>query len=153
MREKDIVFFSLCISYDNECPFCKHCLSAQKIPAYRESWRHLMYMHTNLHSETCLKWLSKAQAKLICRVEVALRKVKQISHRKFQDTCKQSPKQGVREGAWSLLQLSLCTSSVPQPRDEPYAGRLRAGHRVMLTSVGLNTGTGTHPQKIRRSTS
>ena len=152
MRDKDIVFCSLCICYDNGCPFCKRCPSAQKIPAYRESWRQLMYMHTNLHSETCLKRLSKAQAKLICRVEVALRKVKQICLRKFQDTCKRSPKQGVCKGAWSLLQVLLYISSVPQPHDEPCTGRLQAGLRVMLTSVGLNTSTGTHPQKIHCST-
>lgn len=53
MRDKDIVFCSLCICYDNGCPFCKRCPCAQKMPAYRESWRQLMYRHTNLHSETC----------------------------------------------------------------------------------------------------
>lgn len=123
MRDKGIVFCSLCICYDNECPFWKHCLSTQKIPTYRESWRQLMYMHTNLHSETCLKWLSKAELKLICEVEVALRKPKQICLRKVQHACKESPRQGVYEGAWSFQQLSLCILSVPRPHDEPRRGQ------------------------------
>lgn len=66
--------------------------------------------------------------------------------------CEESPKQGVCEGAWSLLQLSLYVPSVPQPHDKPFSGRLQDGLRVMLTSVSLDTGKDMHPQKIHGST-
>lgn len=129
MRGKAIVFCSLCICYDNEYSFCKHCLSAQKISAHYESWRQLMYMHTKLHSETCLKWLSKAQTKLICRVQVALRKVKQFWFKKFQDIHEQSSKPGSLKMPGPYCSFH---SSVLQPCNEPCTGRIWAGLRVML---------------------
>lgn len=101
-------------------------------------------MHTNLRSENCLEWLYKAQAKLICGVDLVFRKT--------QDICEESPKQGGCEGAWSLLQLSQYVLSVPQPRDKPCSGRLPDGLRVMLSSVSLGRGEGMHPQKIHDST-
>lgn len=107
--------------------------------------RELKIVHAHeFRSEICLEWLFKAQANLICRVDLVFRE--------FQDICEESPKQGVCEGAWSLLQLSQHVPSKPQPYDKPFSGRLQAGLRVMLTSVSFDTGKGMHLQKIHGST-
>lgn len=83
------------------------------------SWE-LKIVHAHrFSSETCLEWLFKAQAKLICGVDQVLRK--------FQDTCEESPKQGVCEGAWSLLQLSHYVHQCHSPMISPTQAGFKLG--------------------------
>lgn len=121
------------------------------MPAYCESWRQLTYVHANLHSETCLKRLSKAQATLTCRVEVALRKVKFLWGNKFLLGNVKLPVSS--QGVWRCRVLTAAFTVAPlspRARHDPCPGRLRPGLRVTPTPVGLRTGTGMHPQNILR---